>query len=61
MYISKCIFSVILICTFSYGKAQNSKSDSIPTPKTERYGLRVGVDAYRLVLSVINDNYKGLE
>ncbi|WP_026711501.1 DUF6048 family protein [Flavobacterium filum] len=61
MSISKCIFSVILICTFSFGKAQNSKSDSIPTPKTERYGLRVGVDAYRLVLSVINDNYKGLE
>ena len=40
--------------------AQDQKKDSIPA-KTERYGVRVGVDAFKLARSIYDDNYKGLE
>jgi hypothetical protein len=37
-----------------------AKKDSI-VPKKERYGLRVGIDVYRLSRSFYEKNYKGLE
>lgn len=60
MFMLKCIFSLSLSFCFVAMYAQNEKADSLPT-KTERYGLRVGLDIYRIGLSTINDNYKGLE
>jgi hypothetical protein len=36
------------------------KKDSVK-PKTERYGLRVGVDMYKFTRSLYDKNYKGLE
>lgn len=35
-------------------------SDSIPV-KTDRYGIRVGVDLYKLARSVYDEDYRGLE
>jgi hypothetical protein len=40
--------------------AQEKPKDSIPQ-KTERFGIRAGVDLYKLARSVYDDNYKGLE
>lgn len=37
-----------------------SKKDSVK-PKTERYGLRLGIDLYKLSRSFYDKNYKGLE
>ncbi len=53
------IFSVWLMSCVSLF-AQDQKKDSIPA-KTERYGVRVGVDAFKLARSIYDDNYKGLE
>lgn len=41
---------------------QETKTDSIPTPpKTDRYGLRVGVDLYKLTRGLYDKDYKGIE
>ncbi|MBP2284621.1 hypothetical protein H4V97_002939 [Flavobacterium sp. CG_23.5] len=38
------------------------KKDSIPVPvKTDRYGIRVGVDLYKLTRALYDKNYKGIE
>ena len=50
------IFSLLLSLS---GFSQEVK-DSIPV-KTERYGLRVGADIYRLARSFYDDNYQGFE
>ncbi len=45
------------------GNAQETttaKKDSIP-PKTERYGLRVGVDLFKLTRSFYEKDYRGIE
>ncbi|MGO4771944.1 DUF6048 family protein [Flavobacterium sp. W22_SRS_FK3] len=39
---------------------QNVINDSIP-PKTDRYGLRVGVDLYKLTRGLYDKDYKGVE
>jgi hypothetical protein len=52
----------LVLLTFS-GNAQEEKKvvkDSIP-PKTERYGLRVGVDLFKLSRSFYEEDYRGLE
>jgi hypothetical protein len=38
-----------------------AKTDSIVPVKKDRYGLRVGVDLYRLTRGLYNSNYKGIE
>lgn len=56
-------FSLISICllfalhTYPQAKA----TDSVIAPKKERYGLRLGVDLFKLSRSVYDDNYKGIE
>ena len=42
------------------GSAQQKAKDTVP-PKQERYGIRVGVDLYKLARSVYDKDYKGLE
>ena len=40
--------------------AQEKKKDTI-IPRTERYGLRVGADLYKIARSFYDDDYKGFE
>ena len=41
---------------------QETKTDSVPAPpKTDRYGLRVGVDLYKLTRGFYDKDYKGIE
>lgn len=40
---------------------QEVKNDSIPVVKTNRYGLRVGVDLFKLTRALYDKDYKGIE
>ncbi|SHG17978.1 DUF6048 family protein [Flavobacterium defluvii] len=40
---------------------QEVKKDSIVPPKTDRYGLRIGVDLYKLTRAFYDKDYKGVE
>jgi hypothetical protein len=74
-HISRFYFSLGLVLLSFIGNAQEEmvvkpakavaeknapKKDSIP-PKKERYGLRVGVDLFKLTRSFYETNYRGLE
>ena len=67
-YILKCFFSLFLVLCSLTTLAQKAaikdstavKKDSVK-PKTERYGLRVGVDMYKFTRSLYDKNYKGIE
>ena len=71
-HISKFTFSICLVLLSltsnaqvstetTQGKSESStKKDSIP-PKKERYGLRVGVDLFKLTRSFYEKEYTGLE
>lgn len=59
----KYIFSLSLLMSLFLVQAQeveNQKKDSIP-PKVNRYGLRVGVDLFKLTRSFYDNDYKGIE
>lgn len=64
----KYTFSLLFVLGSFFGQAQevktkdtiNLKKDSIK-PKTERYGLRLGVDLFKLSRSFYEKNYRGLE
>lgn len=55
-YIGSLAILLVSLSTF----AQEKKVDSI-VPKTDRYGLRVGVDLYKIARTVYDKDYKGLE
>jgi hypothetical protein len=66
-YTLKLSFSFLFVLITFLGQAQEKKeteetkkTDSIK-PKTERYGLRVGIDLAKLSRSFYEKNYKGLE
>ena len=62
-HISKFTFSIGLVLLSFIGNAQETatkKKDSIPIKK-ERYGLRVGVDLFKLSRSFYETDYRGLE
>jgi hypothetical protein len=62
-YISKFTFSISLVLLSFSGNAQEAKTatkDSV-VPKTERYGLRVGVDLFKLTRSFYEKDYRGIE
>ena len=59
-YMSKFIFSILLILTSLLVNGQTIKTDSIP-PKIEKYGVRFGADISKLVQSFYDKNYKGIE
>ncbi|MFN3969013.1 DUF6048 family protein [Flavobacterium sp.] len=62
-YISKFTFSIALVLLSLTSNAQEkttAKKDSIP-PKMERYGLRLGVDLFKLTRSFYEKDYRGLE
>lgn len=57
---SAFISSLLVLCSLMAQAQDTPKKDSIP-PKTERYGVRLGVDLYRLGRSAFDKDYKGLE
>lgn len=58
---SKYIFSICFVLSSFLMQAQEAKkADSIPI-KTNRYGLRVGIDLFKLSRSFYEKDYKGLE
>lgn len=56
----KYFFNTLLFLIFLVANGQDKKKDSL-LPKTERYGLRIGVDAVKLATSFFEKNYKGIE
>ena len=57
----KYIFSVLFVLISLNGIAQEVvKKDSIP-PKVERYGVRFGVDLFKLGKSAFDKDYQGIE
>ncbi len=59
----KYIFSISLFLSLFLSQAQevtDQKKDSIPS-KVNRYGLRVGVDLFKLTRSLYDNDYKGIE
>ena len=60
-HISKYTFSLLIVLISFLAQAQEVKvKDSIP-PKKERYGIRFGVDLFKLSRSFYEPDYKGLE
>lgn len=62
-YISKFSFSICMILLSLIGNAQKvteTKKDSIPIKK-ERYGLRLGVDLFKLTRMLYEEDYRGIE
>jgi hypothetical protein len=40
---------------------QEVKNDTVPVAKTNRYGLRVGIDLFKVTRALYDKNYKGIE
>lgn len=59
-YMSKFIFSILLILTSLLVNGQTIKTDSIPL-KIEKYGVRFGADISKLIQSFYDKNYTGIE
>jgi hypothetical protein len=59
----KSIFSIGLMLCFFLVEAQTdkAKNDTLTLEKKERYGLRLGVDLFKLTRSFYDSNYKGVE
>lgn len=60
-YTLNYIFSVALGLVSVIGMAQEAKKTDSIAPKKERYGIRVGIDAVKLVRSFTEKDYRGLE
>jgi hypothetical protein len=56
----KYLFSIALVLVSLLMQAQNKKADTTIV-KTSRYGVRVGVDLFKLSRSFYEKDYKGLE
>jgi Domain of unknown function (DUF6048) len=60
-YISKLnLISFLIVLISLSAQSQKKTKDSIPA-KTDQYGLRLGVDLYKLTKSFYEKDYKGLE
>src|SRR5690606_9448053 len=60
-YISKFISSIVLLVSLQ-AFSQEQSTDTVASPvKIERYGIRVGADAYRIARSLFDENYRGFE
>lgn len=57
---STFFYSVVLVLSSFLVEAQTQKTDSIPV-KTNRYGVRIGIDAFKLARTFYEKDYKGLE
>ncbi len=57
----KFIFSLSFVFVSIIGTAQEEKKKDSVAPKTEKFGIRVGVDLFKLTRSFYEDNYRGIE
>jgi len=57
----KYIFSLIFLCVSLLGAAQEVKKTDSIAPKTERFGVRFGIDIARLARSLYEKDYRGIE
>lgn len=57
----KFIFSLSFLLVSFIGTAQEEKKKDSIAPKTEKFGIRVGVDLFKLTRSFYEDNYRGIE
>ena len=63
-YMSKSIFSLLLLASFSGFAQEKLPADTITKTvavKTERYGIRIGADLYRPIRSLYEDGFNGFE
>lgn len=60
-HILKFIFSLSFVFVSIIGTAQEEKKKDTVAPKTEKFGIRVGVDLFKLTRSFYEDNYRGIE
>lgn len=58
---SKFIFSLSILLVSFIGTAQEAKKKDSIAPKTEKFGIRVGVDLFKLTRSFYEDDYRGIE
>lgn len=58
---SKYIFSLLFISVSFFAHTQETKVKDSIKPKTEKYGLRLGIDLFRLSRSFWEKDYRGLE
>ena len=56
----KFSFKILVLFLSLSGFSQEKKKDSV-VPKTEKYGIRVGVDISKIARSLFDKNYKGIE
>lgn len=61
MYTLRYIFSFFLLASFSGLAQQPADSTAVAAPIAQRYGLRIGADAYRAARSFYDNNFRGLE
>lgn len=54
------IFNLAFVLVSIIATAQEKKKDTV-IPRTERYGLRVGADLYKIARSFYDEDYKGFE
>lgn len=59
-HILKCSFSILFLIIFCQITAAQEKETIIPV-KTERYGLRLGIDLKHLAQNIYDSNFKGFE
>lgn len=57
----KYFFSFLFVITSFFMNAQEVKKKDSIAPKQERYGIRVGVDLFKLTRSFYEKDYRGLE
>ncbi|WP_298224964.1 DUF6048 family protein [Flavobacterium sp.] len=59
---STFLCSLVLVLSSFLVEAQTQKTDSVAVPvKTNRFGIRVGIDLFKLTRSFYEKDYKGLE
>lgn len=59
-FISNCFFRTFLVLVTFTSFSQETPQDTIPVKK-ERYGIRAGVDLYKVSLGFFDENYRGIE
>ncbi len=59
-HILKYTFSLLLLVSVTAFSQESKKKDTVQ-PKTQRYGIRVGADIYKLSRSFFEKDYRGIE
>ncbi|UOB17199.1 DUF6048 family protein [Abyssalbus ytuae] len=60
-YITSTIFTLAFTIVFAQTDSIRTKAKDTAVVYKQKYGLRIGADASKIVRSLFNDNYKGFE